>query len=280
MDETSAWAGIHYFASRDGTASNADTHALVTWPSGIGWVVKKMARKLGPALRYNACVLNIEPSGDGVAVDYWDTVRQLTVRIHAQALIYAAPRFTALKTIAPLRERPPAYSGNFTYAPWMVANITLKEPPEGKGAALSWDNVSYHSESLGYVVANHQDLASHPGRTVVTYYYPLTFGDAVSQRQLALKRTHADWVDIILKDLSRMHQGIANNIEEVDVWLWGHAMSRPVPDFIWGAARQEALKPLGRIYFAHSDMSGISIFEEAQYRGIMAARQALHGLRA
>ena len=44
---------------------------------------------------------------------------------------------------------------------------------------------------------------------------------------------------------------------------------------MWGRARKEALKPHGKIHVAHSDMSGISIFEEAQYRGIMAARAAL-----
>ena len=29
------------------------------------------------------------------------------------------------------------------------------------------------------------------------------------------------------------------------------------------------------LYFAHSDLSGLSLFEEAQYRGITAARQAM-----
>ena len=29
-----AWAGIHYFASRIGTARNADAHSVLTWPQG------------------------------------------------------------------------------------------------------------------------------------------------------------------------------------------------------------------------------------------------------
>jgi hypothetical protein len=69
-----------------------------------------------------------------------------------------------------------------------------------------------------------------------------------------------------------MHPGIEERVEQIDVWLWGHAMARPVPGFIWGKARNDALKPHKKIFFAHSDMSGISIFEEAQYRGIAAAR--------
>jgi hypothetical protein len=35
------------------------------------------------------------------------------------------------------------------------------------------------------------------------------------------------------------------------------------------------LKPLGNVFFANSDLSAFSIFEEAQYRGLEAARGAL-----
>jgi hypothetical protein len=85
---------------------------------------------------------------------------------------------------------------------------------------------------------------------------------------------------MVISDLSRMHPGIRGGIEELNVWLWGHAMIKPVTGFIWGAARREAVKPLGKIFFAHSDMSGISIFEEAQYRGVMASRVALRAISA
>ena len=33
-----------------------------------------------------------------------------------------------------------------------------------------------------------------------------------------------------------------------------------------------------RLYFAHSDLSGLSLFEEAQYRGVQAADRALAAL--
>ena len=64
-------------------------------------------------------------------------------------------------------------------------------------------------------------------------------------------------------------------IEQLNVWIWGHAKIKLAPGVMWGRARKEALKPHGKIHVAHSDMSGISIFAEAQYRGIMAARAAL-----
>ena len=280
MENVSAWAGIHYFAGRSGIAANADSHAVVTWPEGNGWIVNRMAEKIRGNIRCNACVLNIESIGDKVAVDYFDTKRAVTVRILSDAVIYAAPRFTAFKTIKDFRDRLPAYAGSFGYGPWMIANITLKEVPEGKGAPLSWDNVSYNSESLGYVVANHQDVTLHREKTVLTYYFPLTSGDPAAERQRAMKMTFDEWAGMIIKDLSLMHPGISSLIEELNVWLWGHAMVRPVPGFLWGKARRQAMKPHGKIYFANSDMSGISIFEEAQYRGIMASRAALLYVRA
>jgi hypothetical protein len=44
---------------------------------------------------------------------------------------------------------------------------------------------------------------------------------------------------------------------------------------VFSEARARWLKPLGNILFANSDLSGFSIFEEAQYRGVEAAKGAL-----
>jgi hypothetical protein len=51
----------------------------------------------------------------------------------------------------------------------------------------------------------------------------------------------------------------------------GHAMARPNVGAIFSAERRNLTKPQGRILFANSDLSGFSIFEEAQYRGVTAA---------
>jgi phytoene dehydrogenase-like protein len=278
VEETSAWAGIHYFASRAGRAANADSHSVLTWPEGLGWIVNKMEEKVKDNILCNACVRNIENIGDDLAVDYYDLRRGVAVRILAGTVIYAAPRFTAFRAVKSLREKLPAYAASFAYAPWMVANITMKGVPEDVGAPLSWDNVSYQSNSLGYVVANHQDVAVQREKSVLTYYFPLTSGDPAEERKKAVKRDYKEWAGMVLQDLSRMHPGIEDRIEELNVWLWGHAMIKPSRGFMWGTARNEALKPFGKIFFAHSDMSGISIFEEAQYRGVMASRAALKAI--
>ena len=82
MDNVSAWAGIHYFASRNGKAANAEPHAVVTWPEGNGWIVKKMAESLRNKIRCNSCVLNIERSGDHIATDFIDRSTKTVTRIY------------------------------------------------------------------------------------------------------------------------------------------------------------------------------------------------------
>jgi hypothetical protein len=56
-------------------------------------------------------------------------------------------------------------------------------------------------------------------------------------------------------------------------------MVRPKPGFVWGEARLKAAESIGPVHFAHSDLSGFSIFEEAQYRGVVAAETVLRTLR-
>jgi hypothetical protein len=55
-------------------------------------------------------------------------------------------------------------------------------------------------------------------------------------------------------------------------------MVRPTPGFLASPGRQKMLNGHDRLFYANSDLSGISIFEEAQYRGVEAARKAIDSL--
>jgi hypothetical protein len=264
--QVSAWAGVHYFASRRGRAANADRDAVVTWPEGNGWLAEKLAAPCAPRTRSGCVVYSVEQIDGGVVVDYFEVDRERSVRVKTRGVVCAAPRFIAQRIIRDL----PAANGA-VYSPWMVANITLDRLPEGMGTPLAWDNVARASDSLGYVVATHQNVNLVPRETVITHYWPLDAGAPAEERQRALVRTHAEWCDRVVVDLDRVHPGIRSHIRNIDVWVWGHGMIRPVPGFIWGDARQMMQQPHGRMVFAHSDMSGISIFEEAFIRGTQAA---------
>ena len=50
--DTSAWAGVHYFASRD-----PEEKGPLTWPEGNGWIVRQLIERLKPWLRTSSPVL-------------------------------------------------------------------------------------------------------------------------------------------------------------------------------------------------------------------------------
>ena len=55
----------------------------------------------------------------------------------------------------------------------------------------------------------------------------------------------------------------------------GHAMMVPRPGLIWGEDRRLLSERRGRVHVAHSDASGLSLFEEANDRGVAAAEAVM-----
>ena len=278
--EASAWAGIHYFASR---GSEGDTEiensTVLTWPEGNGWIIKRLRSQLEKQIRPNSLVFHLVPGKHSTFVEYFDVQRQQSTRVEAEQVIVACPRQFARYLLSDTTKGAQGVEA-FEYAPWMVANLSLREfPAERAGVPLAWDNVLYDSPSLGYVVATHQSLRTHFRETVFTYYYPLSSSPVREQRTRLLETDWRSWSQFILRDLSKPHPEIERIVTQLDIFRWGHAMIRPKPGFLWGEARQQAAQPVGQIRFAHSDLSGFSIFEEAQYRGVLAAEQVLEGQR-
>ena len=243
---------------------------MLTWPEGNGWIVGQLKHRLAEHLRCAELAWRVRPAAQGrVAVDVFDPAAGRSRRVVARAAILAVPRFVADRLLD--RAPDPSHS----YAPWMVANITVRRMPAGRGMALCWDNVFRDSRSLGYVVATHQGLERSRAQTVLTHYWPLSDLPPDQARQQAMTRSLAEWQDMVAADLLRVHPELAGEIASIDVWVWGHGMIRPVPGFLWGEARAAATVQTPPVFAAHSDMSGLSIFEEANYRGVVAADAAL-----
>ncbi len=251
---TSAWAGVHYFASRE-----PEEKGPLTWPEGNGWLVKRLIERVGQHVRTDSMVHSIRRDRTRWRVACHD------VEYVAEAVIFAAPTFLAPYVLDPVPAVPKR-----EYSPWMTANLTVERPPKQNGAETAWDNVIYDSPALGYVVATHQSLRTYEERSVWTYYWSLAEGSPAANRRLLLEKDWGFWRDAMLNDLSRAHPDIRRCISRIDVMRFGHAMARPTPGFLGMAAPKAE-----RLFFANSDQSGFSIFEEAQYRGVMAADHAL-----
>ena len=78
----------------------------------------------------------------------------------------------------------------------------------------------------------------------------------------------------LFAELEPAHADIRKRVSHVDIMRWGHAMVVPVPGLRAAAALAQLRQMQGRVSFAHSDLSGYSVFEEAFFNGLRAGRQA------
>ncbi len=280
INTVSAWAGIHYFASRHGFSApgidapdgtnTADPTGVLTWPEGNGWLAQRLAAPLGERLQPGRLVTRIATTRQGVEVDAFNAATQATERWQAEHCIVALPVFIAARVVqdAPAFLREAA--ARTRHAPWAVANLHIREPLiDRPGAPPSWDSVIYGAEGLGYVDAMHQSLRPEPGPTVLTCYRAL--GDVPDGRKQLLEKPWTHWRDVLLAELSMPHPDIAARTTRIEITRYGHAMAVPVPGTL-AARRGTASLASGRLHFAHSDWAGYSIFEEAFTLGHLAGR--------
>jgi hypothetical protein len=283
VSTVSAWAGMHYFASRHGFhapgTESVERDGVLTWPEGNGWITQRMALPLGERLLTKRIVTRIEETKHGVEVDAFDASTQQIERWQAEHCIVALPVFVAARVV---RNPPPvlqAAAKRTQYAPWLVANIHIDKPLlDQGGAAPSWDNVLYGAAGLGYVNAKHQSLESVPAATVLTYYRAL--GDKPNGRQQLFERPWQTWRDEILTELSIAHPDITAKTSRIDITRYGHAMAIPTPTSAQNSEGKNGVQPAyllpkqllkkeqnlasnQRLQFAHSDWAGYSVFEEA-----------------
>lgn len=283
---TSAWAGLHYFCCRDGEAANASPGSVLTWPEGNAYLTRHLAERAGSRLQTGAVVFHVEENRNGVEMDAYHAGENRSERISADHVIWASPLFVLPRI---LTDCPPDLSAairKLSHAPWLTANLTLRALPASAspgmviagGAPLSWDNVLYGTSSQGYVVATHQHLRVTNAPTVLTYYRALADDQPSSGRQRLLQTPWRIWAEGIMRELSVPHPDLPKLVQRIDIWRNGHAMVRPTVGFIWGKARERLLQPGRRLHLAHADLSGFSVFEEAQYRGVLAAERVMRAL--
>jgi phytoene dehydrogenase-like protein len=258
LAQGSAWAAVHYAASRP-----AADEGPLTWPEGNDWIASRLAARAGERLVTNAPVLRLERDGSGWRVH----TPQRTVR--CQAVVWAAPLFV-LPRVLEGASPPVAHD----YAPWVVATLLLRRPPQERGFPAAWDSVIYGSPSLGYVDAGHQALGTRPDRRSWSWYHAVVGQSGREGRQWLRTQRWEDWRDRIVADLARAHPDIGACVERIDVKVWGHAMARPLPGVLPRAAALRDWQPAPGVFVGHADASGFSLLEEAQWHGVQAAEGA------
>ena len=266
----SAWAGLHYFASRHGFHAPGDEtverEPVLTWPEGNGWLSARIAEPLRDRIHLGRTVLRVTEGRHGIEALVWNESTQAPERWAARAAVMATPLFVSARLLAAPPQALRALKQ--PHAPWLTANVLLREPLLLRpGAPASWDNVRYGSVALGYVDARHQALDPTPQPPLLTAYLALP----QARRAELLSEPWPHWATLVLDDLAGTHPDLPDKVARIDLCRFGHAMSIPVPGLRGSAALAALNDAHGRVVFAHSDLAGYSVFEEAYTAGVLAA---------
>ncbi len=279
--QVSAWAGVHYFASRHGFiapggdgeapdgARDAAREGVFTWPEGNAWLTQRLAAPLGgERLHTGHTVLAVREEKHHVAVLSLDERRQQLQAWRAPVVVMSLPLFVTHRVVQPasaaLSSALRTAATTLVHAPWLVANLQLDRPLLDRvtGAPPAWDNVVHGGRGLGYVDATHQRLSpvSAAGNAPVLTAYHAFEG---RERASLLEPDPRPWGERVLAELATAHPDLRRRVQRIDLMRYGHAMAVPRP----GVQRHAALAALraarGRLRFAHSDLAGYSVFEEA-----------------
>jgi glycine/D-amino acid oxidase-like deaminating enzyme len=280
----SAWAGVHYFCVQRGQARHAEPGAVLTWPQGLGWLAQGLQGRLAPQQRVPGAALQVSrlAGQQGCRVTVLDEQGRLSA-LQARKVVVATPLFIARRLVPEhfdgLQQAPgPAMS------PWMVANFFMRRfPAERPGELLSWDNVVSGSSALGYIVATHQAIRTAlPAGTVLTAYHALGAADPDARRRWAAQAPADELLAQAGADLDAAYGSEWKRwCAGVELTVHGHAMAVPAPGFLREPLMLRARAALADgqdVLFAHADLSGYSVFEEASYWGVQAARAIAFGL--
>lgn len=225
-----------------------------TWPGGLGRIslaLEQAVEKAAPSrLRKSATVIQVEQAGVKPTVSFVDNGEIRTVA--AKAVVIACPKFIAKKIIKGLDPDHANAMAALRYAPYLVVNVCSREVIYNG----SYDtNVPAPSPIVDFNVADwvenrHNRETKRPA--VLTCYVPRKEADrAALLDDNYCKQMGATVVDL----LDRWFPGSRAKVEEVHIYRRGHAMCMSIP----GATTRIApkiRKPLGNLFFAHSDSEG------------------------
>lgn len=265
IDFVSAWAGIHYFAARKQNISKNKSESVLNWPEGNARLSSHLQPYSDGKTLKNHLAFDIKIVEDNVVSTIFDNKTNTTTCINSKKIIVATPQFVNRYLIAGRKD----FTKDFQYAPWLLATLVVSDLSDNGSFPLSWDNVIYGAKGLGYVYDQHQNIEQRQVKKVISYYHSFSTADLLKTRKEIFKKTENDWKKLVFDDLKIAHPNIEDVTESIDFQIIGHGMISPIPNFIFGESRKKASQSIdNKIFFAHTDLSGISVFEEAFHQGI------------
>ncbi len=225
-----------------------------TWPGGMGRISLALEQAIEKAvpgrLHKSATVVQVEQAGGKPTVSFFQDGELKTVT--ARAVVIACPKFIAKRIVKGLDREHAEAMAQLRYQPYLVVNICSREVIYNG----SYDtNIPAPSPIVDFNVADwveNRDNRETKRPAVLTCYVPRHEAERVKVLDDGYC-THMGETAVDLID--RWFPGARNKIEEVHIYRRGHPMCMSTP----GATTRIApkiRKPLGNLFFAHSDSEG------------------------
>ena len=285
--DVSAWAGLHYFASRHGFRAPGDEARGADGNEGIldlargQRLARRTARRAagraparGPRRpRRRRRSRTRSPSTPGT-------------RRRGQRERWIArprrPRDAALRRGALARRAAGGAAARrprlVRHAPWLVANLQLDTALDDRPGARAV--VGQRRLRRARPRLRRRDAPEHAAVRRRRPCSPPTSRSAPAATRrapssaVACSATTGEPGPRVIADIAPAHPDLAAKLRRVDLMRYGHAMSIPAPGVRSSAALRALAAPQRRVHFAHADLSAYSVFEEAFFHGTRAGRAA------
>jgi hypothetical protein len=274
LSKVSAWGLLHYFLARDSFKANQTDQDILTWPEGNNWLIRQLVSGNESFIQRDEIVLSVVREEKIFKIRSYSIGDQKVLEREALSIVCALPSFIARRIMSDelIKILPKVAKCN----PWVVSNIILKSD---KAYEMPWDSVNYHSASLGFVRANHQDLYKKDFGSILTHYNAYSESDPVNKRQELFNSSLEELAKPALEDLTSMYPVLNKEVLEVRMWIWAHAMREVGVGSMEEAILGKSALGSNGLFYAHTDASSISIFEEAFYQGYQACESVIKYLR-
>ena len=126
-------------------------------------------------------------------------------------------------------------------------------------------------------MSTHQLLrVARTPRSVFTAYHALSGQTPQAARDWLTRASPQDLRDIAAADLVAAYgKEFWRNARQLEITVRGHAMASPVCGYLSNPGLAALRAVDGPVLFAHADLSGYSVFEEASWWGVKAAGRIL-----
>jgi spermidine dehydrogenase len=281
-NDVSAYSGLHFLVGYL-------LGELIGFPGGNGGLSRHMTELLWKeptgALRAASPVKSITSSGNGNGYDVTFAGANGTETVHTRSVVYAAPKRTAVPVIKDMDSEQKAAIGKLRYRNYYQATIFLnrKAWPNINGAYLIRNPTPAHGELCSHCRTGALMASTWSGQKSRKEAITLLKSVARDEDKQAFHETPFDQLQaasyLEAKQLLETAGISSSAIEDVRVWRWENAIITPDLGHFRDGVFDTAGKPIGGIFFAGQDTTGIGNVESAINTGLIAAGQARDHLK-